>query len=437
MSSDSNLLAGERMYSLARDLWRHPRSITGNGLRSTLKLLKSKLPDLQIHEIPSGSKVGDWTIPDEWNLQRARLWDPSGQVVCDSEWNNLHVVGYSEPFSGVLTLEELQAHLHSLPDQPDAIPYVTSYYERRWGFCLTDEVRKNLLPGLYRVEIDSTLQPGSLTYADLKLPGSSVREILVSTYVCHPSMANNELSGPVVAVELAQDLSKMDERRYSYRFVFAPETIGAVAYIHKNLDELKQRVVAAFNLTCVGDDRTYSFLPTRDGNHEIDRVARHVLRHLATSHHEYPWESRGSDERQYSAPLVDIPMVSIMRSKYWEYPEYHTSLDDLERVVSPAGLQGGFEATRRAIEILERDSLPKSMVIGEPMLSRRGLYSSLGAGRFSSSPQHLLDVWAYCDGTLTTLDIADRLGRRFDEVENLIQQLETLEIVSLTPNFLR
>lgn len=437
MSSDSDLRAGERMYSFAQDLWRYPRSITGNGLRSTLNLLKTRLPELQIHEIPSGSKVGDWTIPDEWNLQRARLWDPSGQVVCDTEWNNLHVVGYSEPFSGVVTLDELQAHLHSLPGQPDAIPYVTSYYERRWGFCLADEVRRNLLPGTYRVEIDSTLRPGSLTYAELKLPGSTIHEILVSTYVCHPSMANNELSGPVVAVELAQYLSKLDERRYSYRFVFAPETIGAVAYIHKNLNELKQHVVAAFNLTCVGDDRTYSLLPTRDGNREIDRVARHVLRHLATNHHEYPWESRGSDERQYSAPLIDIPMVSIMRSKYWEYPEYHTSLDDLERVVSPAGLQGGFEATRRAIEILERDSLPKSMVIGEPMLSRRGLYSSLGAGRFSSSPQLLLNVWSYCDGTLSTLDIADKLRHRFDEVDQLIRQLETLQIVSVTPNYLR
>jgi aminopeptidase-like protein len=437
LNSDSDPQAGERMYSLAKDLWRFPRSITGNGLRATLNRLKSKLPELQIHEIPSGTRVGDWTIPDEWNLQRARLWDPSGQVVCDTEWNNLHIVGYSEPFSGVVTLEELQTHLHSLPGQPDAIPYVTSYYERRWGFCLADEVRRNLLPGMYRVEIDSTLHPGSLTYADLKLPGSTAHEILVSTYVCHPSMANNELSGPVVAVELAQYLSTLADRRYSYRFVFAPETIGAVAYIHKNLDELKRHVIAAFNLTCVGDDRTYSLLPTRAGDRAIDQIARHVLRHFATSYHEYPWESRGSDERQYSAPLVDIPMVSIMRSKYWEYPEYHTSLDNLERVVSPSGLQGGFEATRRAIEIIERDSRPKSMVIGEPMLSRRGLYSSLGAGRFSSTPQHLLDVWSYCDGTLSTLEIADKLQRRFDEVDQLIQQLKTLEIISLTPNYLR
>jgi aminopeptidase-like protein len=411
------------MYALADRLWSFPRSLTGDGVRATIEALSRDVGGLDVHEVPSGTQVGDWEVPLEWNLYRAKLVAPDGTIVCDSAQNNLHVIGYCMPFHGQVPLEELEAHLYSLPELPSAIPYVTSYYERRWGFCISHNQRMTLMPGDYTVEIDTSLKAGSLTYADLVLPGQLREEILVSTYICHPSMANNELSGPVVTTELIKYLKSKMNRRYTYRFVFAPETIGAITYLHQNLHHLQKHVKAGFIVTCVGDDRARSLLPTREGTHDLDQVARHVLRFLDSSFTEYPWTSRGSDERQYSAPTVGIPMVSMMRSKYWEYPEYHTSLDNLESVVSPEGLAGGFEAIRQAIQILEENVVPKTTVIGEPMLGKRGLYATLGAGRFSTSPQTLLDVWSFCDGTCSVLAIAEKLNLPFDEVLTIIEML--------------
>jgi len=427
---------GMEMYSLASKLWHFPRSITGDGVRSTISEISAAVGGLVVHEVPSGTKVGDWEVPLEWNLRSARLVAPDGSTVCDTRDNNLHLLGYSIPFSGLVSLAELESHLYSLPEHPSAIPYVTSYYEPRWGFCLSHEVRKNLQPGDYLVEIDTTLEPGSLTYADLLLPGQLQEEILISTYTCHPNLANNELSGPVVVAELIKYLTSLVERRYSYRFVFAPETIGAIVYLHKHLDHLKKFVKAGFVVTCVGDNRTHSLLPTREGTHEVDRIARHVLRFLEPNFAEYSWTDRGSDERQYSAPTVGIPMVSMMRSKYWEYPEYHTSLDDLVRVVSPEGLAGGFEAIRQAINILERNSVPLTSVIGEPMLGKRGLYATLGAGRYSTTPQSILDVWSYCDGTRNVLEIADVLKKPFNEVSEIIETLEQHALIQISPALL-
>lgn len=424
---------GMEMYSLASKLWHFPRSITGDGVRSTISEISAAVGGLVVHEVASGTKVGDWEVPLEWNLRSARLVAPDGSTVCDTRDNNLHILGYSIPFSGLVSLAELESHLYSLPEHPSAIPYVTSYYEPRWGFCLSHEVRKNLQPGDYLVEIDTTLEPGSLTYADLLLPGQLQDEVLISTYICHPNLANNELSGPVVVAELIKYLTSLVERRYSYRFVFAPETIGAIVYLHKHLDHLKKYVKAGFVVTCVGDNRTHSLLPTREGTHEVDRIARHVLRFLEPNFAEYSWTDRGSDERQYSAPAVGLPMVSMMRSKYWEYPEYHTSLDDLGRVVSPEGLAGGFEAIRQAIDILERNSVPLTSVIGEPMLGKRGLYATLGAGRYSTTPQSLLDVWSYCDGTRNVLEIADVLKKPFNEVSEIIETLEQHALIQISP----
>ena len=427
---------GMDMYSLASKLWHFPRSITGDGVRSTISEISAAVGGLVVHEVASGTKVGDWEVPLEWNLRSARLVAPDGSTVCDTRDNNLHILGYSIPFSGLVSLAELESHLYSLPEHPSAIPYVTSYYEPRWGFCLSHEVRDNLQPGDYLVEIDTTLEPGSLTYADLLLPGQLQDEILISTYICHPNLANNELSGPVVVAELIKYLTSLVERRYSYRFVFAPETIGAIVYLHKHLDHLKKYVKAGFVVTCVGDNRTHSLLPTREGTHEVDRIARHVLRFLEPNFAEYSWTDRGSDERQYSAPTVGIPMVSMMRSKYWEYPEYHTSLDDLVGVVSPEGLAGGFEAIRQAIDILERNSIPLTSVIGEPMLGKRGLYATLGAGRYSTTPQSLLDVWSYCDGTRNVLEIADVLKKPFNEVSEMIETLEQHALIQISPALL-
>ena len=358
-------------HDLLRSLFPICRSITGNGVRQTLRMLQEELPGLKTFEVPSGSKVFDWTVPDEWNITGARLTGPSGEVVADFADSNLHVMGYSEPVDCTLSLEELQGHLHSLPEMPNAIPYITSYYARRWGFCLTHEQRQNLKPGMYRAVIDSTLAPGSLTYGELVIPGQCEKEIFISTYVCHPSMANNELSGPVVATALAQWVAQQP-RRYTYRFVFVPETIGSITYLSRNHEALRRNVVAGFNLTCMGDERAYSYLPSRKGDTLADKAALHVLRHFAPDFIRYTFLDRESDERQYCSPGIDLPLCSVMRSKYHVYPEYHTSRDDCT-LVTQKGLEDSVNIMTRILEALEENVVYEPRVLCEPQLGKRGL----------------------------------------------------------------
>jgi aminopeptidase-like protein len=402
--------AGKEMHNLASVLFPICRSLTGDGVRKTLHILQQYLPELRIHEVPSGTQAFDWTVPPEWNIRDAYLLGPDGHKIIDFRQNNLHVVGYSEPVDKEMPLSALQAHLYSLPEQPDAIPYVTSYYERRWGFCMRHREREALKDGIYRAVIDSTLAPGALTYADLIIHGETTKEVLVSTYICHPSLGNNELSGPVVTTFLAQWIRELPKRALSYRFVWVPETIGSIVYVSRNLETLQNRVVAGFQVTCVGDDRNYSYLPSRNGDSWSDRVALHVLKHVAPSFKKYTFLDRGSDERQYCAPGVDLPIASVMRSKYGTYPEYHTSRDDL-LLITPEGLSGGFGVLQRCIEVLELDRTYRVQVLCEPQMGRRGLYSTLGTIGTSEAVRTRMDVIAYCDGRHSVLDICEMLGR--------------------------
>jgi len=399
---------GEELHAFAKSLWHFNRSLTGDGVRETLAEIQKILPGLTVHEVPSGTSAFDWTVPREWRVKEAYIKTPAGEKIADFLKNNLHLVGYSVPIRASLSLAELDTHLYSLPEQPDAIPYITSYYQERWGFCLTENERQKLEEGQYEVVIDAELFEGNLTYADLVIPGESAQEVLLSTYVCHPSMANNELSGPVVATGLAQWLQKRGKNRLTYRFVFVPETIGSIVYLSRHVDNLKRHVIAGFNISCVGDDRAYSYLPSRRGDTLSDKVATHVLKWIAPDFKSYSWSERGSDERQYCAPKIDLPIASIMRTKYGQYPEYHTSLDDLKNVVTPNGLAGGMNVLQKALEAIDRHCYPEVTVLGEPQLGKRGLYPNLSTKTSYDSVRLMMDLITWSDGRLSLLEIAEQ-----------------------------
>lgn len=421
-SSSELAKVGKYCFRIVKDLFPICRSLTGDGVRQTLNYLRREIHGLTLHSVPSGTEAFDWVVPDEWFIRDGYIANESGARIVDFKENNLHVVGYSLPINLWLDLDALQKILHSIEELPDAIPYVTSYYSAYSGFCLAHDVRCKLKPGVYHAVIDSEIKPGQLDFADVVIPGESSKEVFLSTYICHPSMANNELSGPAVATALAQWLMTLPNRKYTYRIAFVPETIGSIVYINNNLLHLKRNVVAGFNITCIGDDRCYSFLPSRNGNTLSDRVALHVLKHLDPSFRKYTWLDRGSDERQYCAPGIDLPVATIMRSKYGEYREYHTSLDNLE-FVTPTGLEGGYKALRQSISIIERNFIPTVTVLCEPQLGKRGLYPSISSVGSASCVKTMMDLISFCDGKNDLCSIADILGEPFDKLYSLITPL--------------
>ncbi|AXH98459.1 DUF4910 domain-containing protein [Sporosarcina sp. PTS2304] len=417
-----NVDEGKEMYELMKRLFPICRSITGDGVRKTLRILQEHIP-ITIVEVPTGTQVFDWEIPNEWNILDAYVMDEYGTKVIDFKENNLHVMGYSVPVNQEMSLDELQEYLYSLKKQPDAIPYITSYYKERWGFCLAHTERQRLKDGMYKVYINSELKPGSLTYGELIIPGETEEEIFLSTYICHPSMANNELSGPVLAVALAKWLLAR-KNKYTYRIVFIPETIGSLTYLSRNLEHMKKNIVAGFNLTCVGDDRTYSYLPSRQGNTLADKVAINVLKNHFPEFVEYTYLDRGSDERQYCSPGIDLPVASLMRTKYGQYTEYHTSLDNLD-LVTQDGLQGSFTLYKDCLELLEWNEYYQIACLGEPQLGKRGLYPTLSTKESGSMVREMMNFIAYADGSNDLVDISNIIDapakRLIPIVEKLIE----------------
>ncbi len=427
-TSDNKYGNGIGMYKLMGRLFPICRSITGNGVRETLRIIQEQIP-ITIHEVPSGTKVFDWTVPREWNIRDAFILDEAGNKVVDFQENNLHVLGYSVPVDKFVGLTDLQTHLYSLKNQPEAIPYITSYYSERWGFCLSQRQREGLKDGKYRVYIDSELREGSLTYGELVIPGKTEQEIFLSTYICHPSMANNELSGPVVTTYLANWIMAAS-RKYTYRIIFIPETIGSITYLSRNLATMKKNIIAGFNITCVGDEGAYSYVPSRYGNTLADRVALNILSYEHPEFQRYSYLQRGSDERQYCSPGVDLPVVNLMRSKYGEYPEYHTSLDNMD-FVTPKALNESYEMIKDCLELLERNEKYKVNCLGEPQLGKRGLYPTLSTKESGALVRDMMNFIAYADGSNDLIGISNIIGVPATKLYEIIDKLLLNELISI------
>jgi aminopeptidase-like protein len=412
---------GREMLELVTRLYPICRSITGAGTRQTLAILSESL-DLQIHEVPSGTPVLDWTVPPEWNVRAAWIKDPQGRKIVDFARHNLHVVNYSLPVHQTLSLEQLAPHLHSLPDRPDWIPYRTSYYQATWGFCLADALKQTLVPGDYEVFIDADLKPGHLTYGELVLPGATADEFLFSTHVCHPSLANDNLSGIAVATQLAQLLAKIP-RRYTYRFLFIPGTIGSITWLARNAERV-QNIRHGLVLSCVGDAGCPTYKKSRCGNAPIDQAVAHVLRHSGRAHGLQDFSPYGYDERQYGSPGFNLPVGLFMRSPHGTYPEYHSSGDNLD-FVRPDALADSLRLLIETVEVIEgNDVYLNTHPKGEPQLGRRGLYDQVGGANERHARQMAM-LWALnqSDGGPALLDIAEKSGLPFSRLREAADRL--------------
>lgn len=406
--------AGQAMYGLVERLYPLCRSITGDGVRRTLAVIGESIP-LDMHEVPSGTQVFDWTVPQEWNIRDAYIADASGSRVVDFQASNLHVVGYSVPVSATMSLEELRPHLHTLPEHPSWIPYRTSYYAPDWGFCLSKRTLDALPDGDYEVRIDSTLADGHLTYGEHVVPGETTDEIIVSCHICHPSLANDNLAGIAVAVQLAQRLAAA-QPRYTYRFLFMPGTIGAITWLALNQERV-ERIKHGVVLACAGDRGTITYKRSRRGDTEIDQAARYVLRTSGREHTVVEFSPYGYDERQFCSPGFNLAVGCLSRTPYAQYPEYHTSADNPE-FVSPDAMADTLDACTEIFGVLERNRYYRNLnPFCEPQLGKRGLYDALG-GRSDAKQAQLAMLWVLnlSDGEHTLLHIAERSDLPFDAV---------------------
>ena len=422
-------MAGKEMYDLAVRLFPICRSITGDGFRQSLGIIREHVPEMQVFEVPSGTEVFDWTVPKEWNIRGGWIRRKDGETVIDFRDSNLHVLGYSVPIHQMVSREELLEHVYTQSEQPDWIPYVTSYYKERWGFCMSERQKQQLTDPEYEVCIDSTLADGSLTYGELIVPGETDEEVFFSTYLCHPSMANNELSGPCLMTALIRYVQSLPKRRYTYRFIIVPETIGSITYLSRNIKSMQQHVKTGFVLSCVGDDRTYSMVSTKYEDTLADRVLENVLHFHYPDYIRYSFMKRASDERQYGSAGVGLPVCAFCRSKYHEYPEYHTSADDLS-LISPAGLQGSYDVMVKVINALEYNRHYQMTCPCEPQLGKRGLYPTISQKGTYAAFRAMQHFTAYADGRNDLIAISEIIGTPVDQLIPIVGKLMEHHLVT-------
>jgi aminopeptidase-like protein len=429
MDNGDTAALGTEMHALVRELYPICRSITGDGVRETLRIIGRHVP-VVVEEVPTGTQVLDWTVPREWNIRDAWIKDGQGRKVVDFLASNLHVVSYSVPVRERLRLKDLKPHLHSLPDQPDWIPYRTTYYREGWGFCLSHRQLASLPDDDYEVCIDSTLEPGHLTYGEFVLPGETEDEILLSTHVCHPSLCDDNLSAIAVSTFLARHLAAgQARRRHTLRFLYAPGTIGSITWLARNR-ERAARIKYGLTLVCLGDNRPFTYKRTLEGTSGIDRVVEHVLRHANEGNEVIDFFPYGYDERQFNSPGFRLPVGSLMRGRHGRFPEYHTSADNPD-FVSASRLAESWRVILDVLDVLDGDRSYRNLCpLGEPQLGARGLYRATGGSDIPGLELAMLWVLSLSDGSRSLLSIAERAGIRFEVVRKASELLERHELVA-------
>ena len=414
----------DKYYSLAKKkLFPICRSITGDGIRSSLKIIKKKFPDLKITEKKSNTRVFDWKIPPEWNIKDAYVKDKYNKKIINFKKNNLHIVSYSIAVDKFISKKELLKRIHTIPKYPNAIPYVTSYYKKNWGFCSTYSQKKNITNSYkdddkFKVVIDSShKKEGSLTYGELTIKGKLQQVILISTYLCHPSMANNELSGPIVSLALIEYFQKKLPDK-TLKFIFIPETIGSITYLNKNLNLLKKRMIGGFNLSCIGDEKNHSCMLSKYGKSKSDKALLRAYKKLRIKYKLYSYLERGSDERQYNSPGIDLGVSSIFRSKYNTFNEYHTSHDNF-KLVTKKGIYGGYKVAKTAIEILLKMQIPKNLILCEPQMSKKNLYHSLSNNKIKQNTKNIMNFLQFADGSNELKEISKYIKCNLAETKKI------------------
>lgn len=422
---------GENAYKLACKIYPIYRSITGEGVRETFRIIKDELADagtLTIHEVPTGTRVFDWTVPKEWAIRDAYIENENGEKIISFAENSLCVVGYSISVDRWVNYDELLGIIHTEPNQPEVIPYVTSYYKEQYGFCMSENQKQRLKKGRYHIYIDSDLFDGSLTYAELRIKGEVEKEILFSTYSCHPSMGNDNCSGLALQTELARYVGNLKHPYYSYRFVYIPETIGSITYLSRdnNLKELQSNCIAGYTFSCVGDNGDYSIIKSKNENSLSDRALLNVLKQTfhfrSDTCKEYSFLERGSDERQYNSPGVGLSVAGFCRTKYWEFPEYHTSLDTID-FICKEGLQGSFDVMRCVVDSLENNRIYVTRMPCEPQLGKRGLYPNVSQKGTYGDSIAIQNFIAYADGKLDLIEISTLIGCSMDKLVLIVKKL--------------